>query len=114
MIRTGFPSSAADSLGQNLNSTNAEIAQILGIPVRTLATRRRLGRLSHYESERLYRAAHVIARAEEVFGDLPRAFEWLKYENLALGGLTPMSLLDTEAGGEQITAVLGRIEHGIF
>lgn len=40
--------------------------------------------------------------------------DWLKSPNAALGGATPLSLLDTDIGTESVMDTLGRIEHGVF
>lgn len=114
LVRRGFPVLTLDALGRNIEATNAELAQMMGISVRALAGRRRRKVLSHYESERLFRVARVIARTEEVFDDLANGFAWLNCPNISLGHVTPMSLLDTQIGTELITDVLSRIEHGIF
>ena len=62
----------------------------------------------------MVRLARVVERAEEVFEDLDTALEWLKAPNAALGGATPLSLLDTDIGAESVLDTLGRIEHGVF
>ena len=114
MIRKGFPSKVLDSFGANIGATNAELAQMLGISVRALAWRRRKGILAPSESERILRVARVVGRAEEVFGDLTNGLEWMKSPNGSLGGVTPMSLLDTDIGADWVMDALGRVEHGIF
>lgn len=114
LIRSGVPTLALDALGRNIEATNAELAQMMGISVRALAGRRRKKVLSRYESERLFRVACVIARTEKVFDSLANGMAWLKDPNISLGRVTPMSLLDTQLGAELITDVLGRIEWGVF
>jgi putative toxin-antitoxin system antitoxin component (TIGR02293 family) len=114
MIRKGFPSKSLDSFSINIGATNVELAQMLGISVRALALRRRKGVLTPYESERMFRVVRVIARAEEVFGDLDNGLEWLKSPNISLDGLPPISLLDTYIGAEWVMDALGRVEHGVF
>lgn len=114
MVRKGFPVQALDSLGENIRATSAaELANILGVSVRMLAQRRRKGVLSQHESERLFRVARVLASAEELFGDLGTAFDWLNSPLIVLRGATPLSLLDTEIGGKLVMDTLGRIQHGI-
>lgn len=113
LIRKGFPALSLDALGTNVDATDAELAQMIGVSVRALAERRRKKILSSYESERLLRVVNVIARAEDVFDDLANGLVWLKAPNISLSGVTPISLLDTEIGAELVTDVLGRIEHGI-
>lgn len=112
-IRRGFPSQALDSFATNLGATNSELGEMLGLSTRALAGLKRKNYLSPHESERLLRAAKNAARAEEVFGDLANGFDWLKSPNISLGGVTPVSLIDTEIGSELVADVLGRIEHGI-
>lgn len=97
-----------------IGATNAELAQMLGISVRTLAWRRRKGTLTPSESERMFHVARVTGRAEKVFGDLAKGLEWLKSPNISLGGVPPISLLDTYIGADWVMDALGRVEHGVF
>jgi putative toxin-antitoxin system antitoxin component (TIGR02293 family) len=62
----------------------------------------------------MVRLAQVIERAVEVFEDDRTAMSWLKNPNAALGGSSPLSLLDTELGSMAVVSTLGRIEHGVF
>lgn len=112
-IRKGPPTAALDSCRQNIAVTNTELAQALGISVRSLAARRHKGVISASESERLLRLTKVIVRAESVFDDADNGLAWLREPNISLGGVAPISLLDTEIGAELVTDVLGRIEYGI-
>lgn len=114
VIRTGIPSAAADSLAGVLHVSQSELAAAVGIPERTLARRKREGMFNSEESAKLVRLARVISRAEQVFEDREAALDWLKSANAALAGATPLSLLDTDLGAENVTDTLGRIEHGVF
>lgn len=112
-VRRGFPVLAVDAFGRNINATNAELAQILGVSPRALALRRTKGSLTPAESGRLFRVVKVVVRAEDVFGKLATGVAWLKAANISLGGVAPISLLDTETGAELVTNILSRIEYGI-
>jgi len=114
VIRRGLPSAAVDALTRSTHLSQAELAAAVGIPERTLARRKREGRLTREESSRLVRLARAVSRGEEVFEDLDAAVDWLKSSNASLGGTTPLSLLDTDIGAESVMDTLGRIEHGIF
>lgn len=72
------------------------------------------GTLTAEESAKVVRLARCISRASEVFKDLDSAIDWLKHANRVLGGVTPLSLLDTDVGMEAVSDLLGRIEHGVF
>ena len=94
--------------------SQAELAEALDIPERTLARRKREGILSREESAKLLRLARVAARAAEVFEDLDLALAWLKTPLAALEDAAPISVLDTDIGAESVMDTLGRIEHGVF
>lgn len=114
VIRRGISAAAVDSLSKTIRVSRSELAGALGIPERTLARRKKEGRLNSEESAKLVRLARVVERAEEVFEDLDAALDWLKAPNAALSGQTPLSLLDTEIGAESVMDTLGRIAHGVF
>ena len=76
--------------------------------------RKKEGVLNCEESGKLLRLARIIERAAEVFEDGPAALDWVKSPNASLGGVTPLSILDTDLGAESVMDTLGRIEHGVF
>ena len=114
LIRQGIPSAAVDSLATTLAISQSELATALAIPDRTLTRRKKEGTLNSEESAKLLQLARVVKRADEVFGAIERALDWLKSPNAAWSGATPLSLLDTDIGTESVLDTPGRIEHGIF
>ena len=114
LVRHGLPSASVDALVRITRITQNELAQALAIPERTLARRKREGVLSPEESAKFVRFARVVERAETVFEDTESALNWLRSTNTALGGATPLSLLDTDIGADSVLDTLGRIEHGVF
>jgi len=92
--------------------TLKELATTLDLSARSLQRRRREGRLARYESDRLYGLARIIALAKHYLGDSPKATRWLRRPNRALGGSTPLELVDTELGARTVENVLGRIAYG--
>jgi putative toxin-antitoxin system antitoxin component (TIGR02293 family) len=114
LVRQGLPSASVDALVRITRITQAELAHALAIPERTLARRKREGALSPEESAKFVRVARVVERAETVFQDTDNALSWLQSPNASLGGVTPLSLLDTEIGADSVLDTLGRIEHGVF
>jgi putative toxin-antitoxin system antitoxin component (TIGR02293 family) len=114
VVRHGISSQALDAMLRSIGLSQAEMAQALDIPERTLARRKREGVLSREESAKLLRLARVVARAAEVFEGLDPALAWLKTATSALDGATPLSLVDTDIGADSVMDTLGRIEHGVF
>lgn len=114
LVRQGLPSASVDAAVRLTRITQTELAHALAIPERTLARRKREGALSPEESAKLVRFARVVERAETVFENADNALNWLQSPNAALGGVTPLSLLDTDIGADSVLDTLGRIEHGVF
>ena len=111
-IREGFPPGVVANLMRASGLTLKEVADALDLSPRSLQRRRRTGRLARFESDRLYRLARIMAIAGEYLGDAERARRWLKRPNRALGGLAPVSAIDTEPGARQVENLLGRIAYG--
>jgi putative toxin-antitoxin system antitoxin component (TIGR02293 family) len=70
--------------------------------------------LNSAQSANAERLACVLAKAAETFENLDTALDWMKSPNSALAGATPLSLMDTDGGAENVMDTLGRIEHGVF
>ena len=65
-------------------------------------------------SERIIEVQLLFNKGIEVFGDKDNFNSWLNLENVALGGIEPISLLDNTFGIMMIKDELTRIEHGIL
>lgn len=59
-------------------------------------------------------AEYVRRRGMEVFEDEEKLNRWMDSEIIALGGLKPNSLMNTDKGRDQVLTILGRIEHGVY
>jgi len=114
VIRQGISSGAVDVLTTRIRISQAELAAALAIPERTLARRKKEGTMNSEESSKLVRLVRVVERTAEIFEDSDAGIDWLKSANAALGGATPLSLMDTDIGAENVMDTLGRIEHGVF
>jgi putative toxin-antitoxin system antitoxin component (TIGR02293 family) len=111
-VRRGLPVGAAQHLLDSGRLTPAEMDKVV-LPRKTLANRRKIGTLTADQSDRLIRAARLLADAEETFGSTEKAGLWLRRPTQALGGERPLDLLDTEEGAREVETLLGRINHGI-
>ncbi len=69
--------------------------------------------LTKTQSDRAFRIANLTLLSNRVFGDISKAFLWLRRENQLLDGKTPISSLETEAGSRAVEDILIRIDHGI-
>jgi putative toxin-antitoxin system antitoxin component (TIGR02293 family) len=111
-IREGFSPKVVAELMRASGLTLKELAAALDLSPRSLQRRRHSGRLAPYESDRLFRLARIVALASEFLGDHERAVRWLKHPNRALGGVAPVTAMDTELGARQVENILGRVAFG--
>lgn len=113
-VEKGFPFKAFERLMENMGLSSDRLAEIVGIPRRTLARRKIEKRFPSDESERLLRGARVFANTLRLFdGDRDDAVEWLLTIQRALGK-APADLIHTETGTREVERVIGALEHGIF
>src|SRR5712692_8423967 len=119
LIRAGVGARVVDDMVAYLEVPKAVIFALLHTPESTAHKLIKDNRtLDAAASERVVRVADITRMAEATFGGREAATHWLKIANLALGGATPLSMLDTEPGAAEVRRVgivppdrvLGRIE----
>jgi len=111
IVREGLPREAFDRVKGAIGMTAEGLSSLTGIPVRTLARRRKF---KPDESERLMRVASAFQKALELFEDLGKARTWFTTPKPALAGLTPAQCCDTETGCREVEDLLGRIEESVY
>lgn len=111
-VRSGLAIDVVDAVLTEGWLTLTELDGIV-LPRKTLSHRRKLGVLTPDQSDRLARVARIIVMARGTFGDDARAKLWLRRPTTALGGESPLQILDTDQGAREVEMLLGRISHGI-
>jgi putative toxin-antitoxin system antitoxin component (TIGR02293 family) len=113
IVENGLPTETISLLRQK-GLTFSEISEIV-IPPRTLKHRKSRGEhLSHEETDRLVRVVRIVALAGNVFGNHEKALLWLRTADERIGGRTPLSMLQTDAGGRLIEGMLWQIDEGFY
>ncbi len=111
----GLSYAAFERLRLRLKVSSKELADAALITQRTLARRKKAGRMQSDESDRLVRLARVFSRAIELFeGDSEGAQRWLMRPNRAFGGVSPFEMAKTDVGAREVDNLIGRIEHGVI
>jgi putative toxin-antitoxin system antitoxin component (TIGR02293 family) len=114
-VMRGLSYQALVALETNSGVSVPALAEVIGIPERTLARRRLAGRLAPEESERLLRLSSMFEKAVGLFeGDVPAAVQWLAAPKRALENQTPFEYARTEVGAREVENLIGRLEHGVF
>ena len=113
-LKSGLTIRSFERLSAAMEIPTAQLAEITGIAVRTLARRKKEGKLRLAESERVFRLATVFDKAIDVLGDASHARRWFKTPLKALAGKSPLKYSDTEIGAREVEDLLGRLEYGVF
>jgi putative toxin-antitoxin system antitoxin component (TIGR02293 family) len=114
-IERGFSFEALLKLEANSGVSLALLASVIGIPERTLARRKAVGKLEPGESERLLRVSNLFEKCVELFdGDVTAAVHWLTSPKKALNREAPLLYARTELGAREVEDLIGRLDHGIF
>jgi putative toxin-antitoxin system antitoxin component (TIGR02293 family) len=113
-IDRGLPWKAFTRFVRNTGLPPESVAELVGVPRRTLARRKSEGRFRSDESDRLLRAARIFSSALDLYGgNREAAAAWLSHPNWALGGSSPLEFARTEIGAKEVEHLVGRIQHGI-
>ena len=112
-VREGLPVQTVESLAGCLHVTSATMQRWLSLSKQTYARRRKQGRLSALESDRVVRYAELLHRAVEFLGGIDSAAHWLNTPSVALDGEIPLDHATTEIGARDVLRLIGRLEHGI-
>lgn len=113
-IKKGLPFEAFNRLQKRLDVTEARLAGVAGIKLRTLARRKLDGRFSPDESDRIHRLSGLLDRTAEFFGSEAKAADWLKRPQYDFNDIPPLDYADTEVGTKEVFHLLGRLEHGVY
>lgn len=113
-VRRGLPYSVFERVQGILGVSAQTLAALIGVPVRTLNKRKHEGRFSSEESDNLLRVVRVVSKTFDFFDEPGAARAWLEAPEMAFDGDTPLSLLDTEMGAQEILRLLGQLEHGVL
>jgi len=113
LVEEGLPTKVINHLIER-GLTRNEVFDII-IPLRTWKHRKsRRQPLSREESERVLRAARILARAQAVMGDQASALQWLRAPKRRFDNRAPLQMLSTEAGGRLVEQMLVQIDEGMF
>lgn len=116
LVQKGIPLGDVTRVSKELELTQGEISDLLGVPTRTY--QRWLAepgkKLDAPTGGRYYRMLKVIQHTIELLGSIEGGLQWLRSTQRALGHRVPFDLLSTDPGTEAVEDLLGRIEYGVI
>lgn len=113
--RNGLPYKSLKTAQGIMPFSNQEWAQMLHISTRSIdRLKNENKKLSITQSDKLIEVTLLYDYGVDVFGSSEKFSQWLNRTNIALGGVTPKSLLDTNQGINAVKSALSRIEYGVL
>ncbi|MEQ9152833.1 MAG: DUF2384 domain-containing protein [Parvibaculum sp.] len=111
-VQAGLPAAVLDHL-RHAGFSGPEIEDLVA-PARTLARRRKDGRLSIEESAATERVARVLVMAARVLGSRDAALGWLRRPlKTRLAGSAPLQYLHSDIGARVVEEILVQAEYGL-
>lgn len=115
MVRRGVKYSHFLQIAKNSPFKISEWSSILHLSERTMQRyESENSAFDPIQSEKIVQITMLNNYGVEVFGNRNKFNIWMDSESIALGGIKPKELLDSNFGIELVKNELGRIEHGIL
>jgi putative toxin-antitoxin system antitoxin component (TIGR02293 family) len=113
IIKNGISKKQLEAIKSETDFDYRTLSNLLSVSRTTLIKKKGDEKFDRPTSERIMLLAELISYGRAVFETRERFNTWLKNPSVALGDQTPLELLDTVYGIEEIKKELGRVEHGI-
>ena len=90
------------------------LSAILGTTKTTLHKKQGEETFSASVSEKIVALMNLYRYGYQVFEDHEKFNKWIQTANRALGNRTPLEVMDTIFGIDEVRDLIGRIEHGVY
>jgi putative toxin-antitoxin system antitoxin component (TIGR02293 family) len=114
IIRNGVSKNELQEIKDESNLDYDTLSNILSVSRAKLINKKPAEKFDQATSERIMLLADVIAYGQSVFEDKELFNTWMKKPSVALGGKTPLEMMDTIYGLQEVKKELGRIEYGVY
>lgn len=112
--RVGISNDELLELMRDVELDDDQFAKILRMPLAGFRAMKKANRLDVRISEQVIEFMQIVRLGKEVFGDKSLFNSWFKSPSIALGNSSPLSLLDTVFGRDEVKKELGRVAHGVY
>jgi putative toxin-antitoxin system antitoxin component (TIGR02293 family) len=114
LIKTGFSKDQLEEIKEESDLDYDTLSSVLSVSRAKLINKKGSEKFDQLTSERIMLLADLISYGQTVFEDKDRFNLWMKKPSKALGDKTPLELMDTVYGIDEIRKELGRIEYGVY
>lgn len=113
-IKRGISKLYLVNIKDAINLDYDTLGRILSVSRAKLLSKKPEEKFDQLTSERIMLLADVFSYGLEVFGEKDRLTAWLKRPSKALGDKSPVDMMDTVYGIQEVKNELGRIEYGVY
>ena len=113
-LERGLPVRAYAALVKALGLSPGEEDRLLQVSLRTRLRWKERRRIDPATSDRVVRAARILALATDVLESQPHAVAWLREPSDILEGRTPLQAIGSDFGAEKVTNLLHQMEYGVY
>jgi putative toxin-antitoxin system antitoxin component (TIGR02293 family) len=114
MSKEGVTKKDFEAIKERLRLDYDSMATILSVTRATLLSKKGDEKFNTPLSERIIDVNDIYSYGIEVFEDEDRLQEWIHRPNKALGGKTPIDIMDSQFGREEVRNLIGRIAYGVY
>lgn len=114
IIRKGVSKKQLTDIKTEIELDYDQLSGVLATSRATLINKKNAQKFDPQVSERIVLLTDVLGYGREVFGNNDNFNEWLKTPSEAIGNVTPLSLMDTLYGIDEVKKEIGRIAYGVY
>jgi len=114
IIKNGVSKNELKEIKEESGLDYDTLSTILSVSRAKLINKKPSEKFDQSTSERIMLLADLIAYGQSVFLGRDIFNGWLKRNNKALGNKSPLNMMDTVYGIQEVKKEIGRIEYGVF
>jgi putative toxin-antitoxin system antitoxin component (TIGR02293 family) len=114
IVKNGISKKQLEAIKSETDLNYDVLSNLLSISRTTLINKKGDDRFDLSTSERIMCLAELLCYGREVFESREIFNIWIRIPSNSLGGKSPLELLDTLYGFEDVKKELGRIEYGVY
>jgi putative toxin-antitoxin system antitoxin component (TIGR02293 family) len=111
IVRNGISKKQLEAIKSETDLDYRTLSSLLSVSRTTLLSKKGDDKFDQPTSERIMLLAELLSYGREVFESKELFNRWIRKESLALGGKSPLEMLDTLYGIEEVKKELGRIAY---
>jgi putative toxin-antitoxin system antitoxin component (TIGR02293 family) len=114
LVKNGISKKQLEAIKSEADFDYCTLSNLLSVSRTTLIRKKGEEKFDVSTSERIMRLAEILCYGREVFESRKIFNIWIRIPSSSLGGKSPLELLDTLYGIEEVKKELGRIEYGVL